>query len=76
MYYKYKIYYKDYENSYHGPIPCDTLDEVEMELENAKKYFEYRYYLVIKHDIKLNMDSTLDSGEIEHNVNKRLVKKH
>lgn len=71
MNYKYRVYLKTFDGSKIDRVLCDNLDEVEIVLENAEDYFSY---MIIRHDIKLNMDEVFDRGQIQHEINKRLVK--
>lgn len=71
MNYKYRVYLKTFDGSKTDRVLCSNLDEVEIVLENAEEYFSY---IIIRHDIKLNMDEVFDRGQIEHEINKRLVK--
>lgn len=71
MNYKYRVYLKTFDGSKTDRVLCDNLDEVEIVLENAEEYFSY---IIIRHDIKLNMDEVFDRGQIQHEINKKLVK--
>ena len=72
---KYKLYLAKEFNNYIKKIPCDYIEEVEIYLELAQDS-EYNYYMIIQHDVKLDMDTLFEHGEVKHNINKRLVKKH
>lgn len=71
MNYKYRVYLKTFDGSKTDKVLCDNLDEVEIVLENAEEYFSY---IIIRHDIKLDMDEVFEIGQIQHEINKRLVK--
>lgn len=71
MNYKYRVYLKTFDGSKTDRVLCDNLDEVEILLENAEEYFSY---IIIRHDIKLDMDEVFDIGQIKHEINKKLVK--
>lgn len=72
---KYKLHLGKEFNNYTKTIPCDYIEEVEIYLDLAEKS-EYNYYMIIQHDVKLNMDMLFEYGEIKHEINKRLVKKY
>ena len=68
----YRVYLrKNY--AYVECVKCSNIEEVEIVLENALEYDEY---LIIQHDIKLNMDIPFERGQIQKPINKRLVKKN
>ena len=71
MNYKYRVYLKTFDGSKIDRVLCDNLDEVEIVLENAEDYFSY---IIIRHDIKLDMDEVFEANQIRHDINKRLVK--
>ena len=71
----YKLYLAKEYMKYKPYIPCYSIEEVEQELELAQKS-ENNFYLIVHHDIKTQTDINWESGEIKHDINKRLVKKH
>lgn len=71
MFYNYRVYLKTFDGSKIERVLCSNVDEVEIVLENADKYFSY---IVVRHDIKLDMDEVYETGQIRHDINKRLVK--
>ena len=56
----YRVYLKS-GGTYVERIPCSSLEEVQIVLENSR----YDEYLVIQHDIELNMDTPIMMGESE-----------
>ena len=70
---KYKLYLAKEFNNYTKRVPCDYIEEVEIFLELATKS-EYNYYMIIQRDEKLDMDILFETGQIRHDINKRLVK--
>jgi hypothetical protein len=69
----YKLYLAKDFMKYKPYKPCYSIEEVEKELELAQDS-EYNYYLIVQHDIKTRTDLKWETGQIEHKVNKRLVK--
>lgn len=62
-------YYKLYlaiEYQYVDKIICESLEQVEIELNRA---VGYNQYLVIGHNIKLDCDNVVAMGDIELNRN-------
>lgn len=63
----YKLYLAiDYV--YTDMIPCQSLDQVEYELNNAKGYNKY---IVVGHNIENNMDVVVALGDIQVNRTRR-----
>lgn len=60
----YKLYFGTDSTGYDNPIYCDSLEQVELELNKASAYDKY---LVIGHIKLLNQDDILASGRIEPN---------
>ena len=65
--YPYRVYLKTFDMSKTIGVGCDNIEEVEIVLENAEE--EYFFYMIIKHDLKLDMDEVIERGQIEHNIN-------
>lgn len=66
--YPYRVYLKTFDMSETIGVKCNSIEEVEIVIEQAEpKYF---FYMIIKHDIKLNMDEVIERGQIEHDINK------
>lgn len=63
----YRVYLKQ-EYQYKECVRCENLDQVEIVLKNAEEYDEY---LIVKHDVELDMDTVFDSGQIEKPINNR-----
>ena len=64
----YKVYFGTDSSGYDNPIYCDTLEQVQHELDNGSLYDKY---LVIGHIKKLNQDNIICAGRIEINTRKR-----
>jgi len=62
----YRVYLKS-GGTYVERIPCSSLEEVEIVLENSR----YDEYLVIQHDIELNMDTPIMMGVKEREYPKK-----
>ena len=70
MGYKYRVYLKTFDMSETIGVKCNSIEEVEIVIDQAEdKYF---FYMIIRHDIKLNMDEVIERGQIEHPLSKRL----
>lgn len=67
MNYKYRVYLKTFDGSKIDRVLCDNIEEVEIVLENAEEYFSY---IIVRYDIKLNMDEVFERGQIQRNINK------
>ncbi len=73
MGYNYRVYFKNFNGSYENAVRCSNMDEVEIVIEQCREYDEY---MIIRHDIRLNMDEVFERGQIRHDINKkRLTKK-
>jgi hypothetical protein len=72
MGYKYRVYLKTFDMSETIGVKCNNMEEVEIVLDQAEE--KYFFYMIIRHDIKLNMDEVIERGQIKHEINKRLVK--
>ena len=65
----YRVYLsKEYGFSDADIVLCEDLDQVEELLANAE---EYERYIVVKHDIEINQDTSFDFGDIQKPINYR-----
>ena len=68
----YTVYLKTFDWSRSEAVGCNSIEEVDIVLEYAQDYF---YYMIVRRDPRIG-DEVIERGQIEHDINKRLVKKH